>query len=414
MTKQVEIIHATYDIVTPLFCGGVQADTAELRLPSFKGVLRWHWRAVVWQALGQAMEAIQKEEAAMFGSPGGGQGKVCMRQLRGGTQKGICVKDVLKDTRGRTVGMGARYLGYGVMEAFGSEKKRTKDGELTRGCLVPPLALAIELRCRGLEDQERARLLLALRAVGLLGAMGSKSRKGYGSLVLRELTVAGAARWQAPRTIDELHARIAELRRDCAGSGQRENVEAPYTALTPQSRHVLVAARDPADAIGLLDFVGREIVRYRSWGRDGKVLRDVDREERFKDDHDMQKRAAGGGLIKDHPDRVAFGLPHNYGKGSRNEVTPHGHDLDRRASPLLIHIHMCGAMPVAVLSFLPALFLPEKARIMAFGTPVPVASPPALWTPIEDLLDRFLGTTTTNSRAGERREPFGKAMEVKR
>jgi CRISPR-associated protein Cmr1 len=411
MMKQVETIRAMYEIVTPLFCGGAHADTAELRLPSFKGVLRWSWRAVVWQQLGGDLEKIQQEEAAMFGSPGGGQGKVCMRQI-GGMAPGVPVAKgtVLKDARERTVGAGARYLGYGVMEAFGSQKKGTKDGELTRGCLVPPLTLVLELRCRNLEDRDRARLLLALRAVGLLGAMGSKSRKGYGSLVLRELTVDGHARWQAPRTIEELHARIAELRRDCAGSGPRGDAEAPYTALTPQSRHVLITAREHVDAITLLDLVGRELVRYRSWGKDGKVLRDVDHEARFRDDHDLHKHAARR-PVSGHPRRVAFGLPHNYGKGSQNAVTPDG--LDRRASPLLIHIHLCGSTPVAVLSFLPARFLPGRTRITAFGTPVPVTASPALWAPIEDLLDRFLGTTTNDSRAGQRREPFGKAMEVR-
>lgn len=410
MTNQVETIHATYEIVTPLFCGGAHADTAELRPSSFKGVLRWYWRAVVWQQLGGDPEKIQQEEAAMFGSPGGGQGKVCMRQI-GGVAPGVpLVKGtVLKDARGRTVGAGARYLGYGVLEAFGNRSKGTEDGQLKRGCLVPPLALAIELRCRSLENRERARLLLALRAVGLLGAMGSKSRKGYGSLVLRELTVDGRARWQVPQTIEELHARIAELRRDCAGSGPRGNAEAPYTALTPQSRYILIAARERVDAITLLDLVGRELVRYRSWGKDGMVLRDVPREARFRDDHDLHKHAANR-PVNGHPRRVAFGLPHNYGKGPQNVVVPEG--LDRRGSPLLIHIHLCGSTPVAVLSFLPARFLPGRTRITAFGTKVPVTAPPALWAPIEDLLDRFLGTTTNDSSAGKRQEPFGQTKEV--
>lgn len=352
----------------------------------------------------------------MFGSAGGGQGKVCMRQLGGAAPGRLLEKGTVLEARGHTVGAGARYLGYGVLEAFGSQPKGTEDGQLTRGCLVPPLALAIELRCRGLDDQERARLLLGLRAVGLLGAMGSKSRKGYGSLVLRELTVNGVARWQPPDTIEELHARIADLRRDCAGSGPSGTTEAPYTALTPRSRHVLIGARDRVDAIALLDHVGREIVRYRSWGKNGMVLRTVPHEARFGDDHDLQKRAARRLPINNHPRRVAFGLPHNYGQGPQNTVTPERLDperLDRRASPLLIHIHTCGSAPVAVLSFLPARFLPEGIRITAFGTRVPVVASPALWAPIEDLLDRFLGTTTHDSRAGKRQEPFGKAMEVR-
>lgn len=411
MTKQVDTYRATYDIVTPLFCGGAQPEAPELRLPSFKGVLRWYWRAVAWHALEGSLEAIQREEAAMFGSPERGQGKVRMRQVVDPTLRLRLKGTVLENKPGRAVGLGARYLAYGVLVAVGSRDKGTEDGELTRGCLLPPISLTIELRCRGLTEPERTRLLLALRAVGLLGAMGSKSRRGYGSLVLSALIGGGAAPWRAPRTLEELCACIAELRRSCAWSSPSGDGEAPYTALTSRSRHAVIAARESVDPLTLLDLVGRELVRYRSWGRNGKVLGTVDREGRFRDDHDLPKAVARGERIEHHPDRVAFGLPHNYGKGTRNEVTPEG--FDRRASPLLIHIHMCGSTPVAVLSFLPARFLPERVQIRSFGTPVPVVAAPELWAPIEDLLDRFLGKTSLTSRAGSRKEAFGKAIEVR-
>ena len=39
-------IEATYRVVTPMFCGGAGAGSAELRMPSFKGVLRFWWRAL--------------------------------------------------------------------------------------------------------------------------------------------------------------------------------------------------------------------------------------------------------------------------------------------------------------------------------------------------------------------------------
>ena len=109
--------------------------------------------------------------------------------------------------------------------------------------------------------------------------------------------------------------------------------------------------------------------------------------------------------------RALFEIARNYGKGPLKTVTPDG--LDRRASPLLVHIHTCGSTPVAVLSFLPARFLPEKTQIIALGTKAPVAAAPGLWEPITDLLDRFLGTTTSESKAGQRKERFGKAIEVK-
>lgn len=330
-----------------------------------------------------------------------------MRQVNGAAPRDLMPPHVLKDGHG-PVGAGARYLGYGVMTAFASRDKGTQEGQLTRGCLLPPLSLIVELRCRDLAAPERARLLLALRAIGLMGAMGSKSRKGYGSLVLRELTGERETLWQAPRTPAELVARLVELRRGCAASGVTGSDEPPYTALTSRSRQVVVAAQRPVDALTLLDFVGREIVRYRSWGRSGKVLGSAPREERFRADHDLYKDAAQGNAPAHHPLRAVFGLPHNYGKRKEDEVTPeHG---DRRASPLLVHIHRCERTPVAVLSFLPAKFLPENTKIVAFKTKVPVAVAPALWAPVDDLLDRFLGRA---SEGGTRKEPFGEALEVR-
>src|ERR1043165_5162773 len=271
MSQRIETICATYDLATPLFCGGADPTVPEVRLPSFKGVLRWYWRTAVWAEMGGTLELIQQAEQTLFGSPGGGQGKVCMRWARGMvTRPALAKGNVLKDGLGRAIGPGARYLGYGVMEAFGSRAKETVDGQLIRGCVMPPLALVIELRCRDLTTEERDSLRLALRTIGLLGAMGGKSRKGYGSLVLRELTSDSSAKWNAPRTIEALHERIVELRRDCVVSSGDAGLVPAYTALTAQSRHVLVAAPEPMDAMALLNLVGRELVRYRSWGKDGK------------------------------------------------------------------------------------------------------------------------------------------------
>ena len=41
------LIRATYRITTPMFCGEANQQ-AEFRLPSFKGVLRFWWRAIKW------------------------------------------------------------------------------------------------------------------------------------------------------------------------------------------------------------------------------------------------------------------------------------------------------------------------------------------------------------------------------
>ena len=252
------------------------------------------------------------------------------------------------------------------------------------------------MRCRALSEDQRLRVRDALIALGTLGSMGSKSRKGYGSLSLMSLVVDGEEKWQAPATMAELATAISKLPRS---DGPSELPE--YTALTPRSRHVLVAG-ETDEALELLDLVGRELVRYRSWGHNGKVLGE-DSERQFKDDHDLMKRAPRD--RDTHPRRVAFGLPHNYGSGSDDQVGPGGSGLDRRASPMFIHVHRCDDTPVAVISFLPARFLPDGTNIRVGSRQVPQAPEADLYRPIHDFLDRLLDPD-------QRREPFTGAIEV--
>ncbi len=388
------VIEATYRVTTPMFCGGADPTTAELRLPSFKGVLRFWWRALAWSRLNGDLEAVCREEDALFGSAHGGQSRVLMRFGRTDMPEPIRRGQVLKADNGRVVGEGVRYLGYGVMEAFGQ-----KGGQLLRACYQPPFEFTVQIRSR--DDNELKFLRDALEVLGVLGGMGAKSRKGYGSLSLTSLRVDGAHQWNTPSDMDQLCNRIEELRyRD-------EPKHLPeYTALTQRARHVLIRAKDGTEPIELLNRVGCEMLRYRSWGHNQKVLGSGS-ERNFKDDHDLMKSPSHSRRF--HPRRVAFGLPHNYGKKREDQVGPSG-KFDRRASPLFIHIHRCGKIPVAVLSFLPALFLPkdsnnEPSNISVGGQAVRQAPEDELYKPIREFLDRILDPSL-------RKEPFTRAMEV--
>ena len=389
-------IEARFLVTTPLFGRGTDDNRPELRLPSFKGVLRFWWRALAWSRLQGDLAAIQREEDLLFGSAGGGQSRLMMRLTAPFDQNSVASGEVLKVPGQRgAVGEGARYLGYGVMEAFASTNRRTEAGQLIRACLAAPFAFTVRMRGRALSDEEIKSVRDALVA---LGSMGSRSRKGYGSLSLASLLIDGEETWRAPTTISDLNTAIGDLPRGAGPSGIPE-----YTALTPESRHVLASssARQPME---LLDLVGRELVRYRSWGRDGRILGgQVESEQRFKDDHDLMKRSSQDRDA--HPRRIAFGLPHNYGPGTGNQVGPVGSGLDRRASPLFIHIHQCEDTPVAVISFLPSRFLPSGTHINVGGQTVPQAPENDLYQPIHDFLNRLLDPA-------QRREAFTEAVEV--
>jgi CRISPR-associated protein Cmr1 len=314
------------------------------------------------------------------------------------------------------VGQGARYLGYGVMEAFASSRKHTLEGQLTRSCLQAPFSFSISmLSHKNLSNAQREEVLLALKLLGLLGSLGSKARKGYGSLTLTGLTVGGKEAWSSPTTVEELRTVLSTLRKEMLGDAGREPSRGAtggdplFTSFSAQTRVLLVPAKQAnASPLALLDLLGREMVRYRSYGHNGRILGNEPRENpfTFQEDHDLMKLPMPQRL--DHPERIAFGLPHNYGPGQDKQVKPWDQDLDRRASPLFLHIHQASesAPPVGVLCLMPATFLPEGNSHISVGGKRVELSAGELWKPIERFLDRL--------RDGKAKEPFGSVMEVTR
>lgn len=392
-------IVATYHIVTPLFCGGADPSRPELRLPSFKGVLRFWWRALAWSHYGGDLPKVKAREDALFGSAATGRARVELRLVPSARSPDIVDEGAVLDNP--KAGVGARYLGYGLMEAFGR-----KAGKLMRGCIRAPLSFTVVLRCRHFDEDDDAELLeRALRALGTFGGMGARSRRGYGSLVLHSLS-GGPVAWQRPASVDQLNREIREI----VGVLRPGQFETAYTAFSSEARVVLAELDREREPLELLDLVGREMVRYRSWGKDGTVLgTNIAREEIFKDDHDLMRVRR---LPNKYPRRIAFGLPHNYGKPPKDKVGPSDPNYDRRASPLFIHMHQCNKRPIAVLTFLPARFLPPRAKALSVGAAqVQLPREAQLYAPIGAFMDRMC-TSAHQDPTKRRKEPFSGVTEV--
>lgn len=375
-------IRATYRIVTPMFCGGAEQQ-AEFRLASFKGVLRFWWRALMW---GRAKDCgdLCVQEAALFGASdeGVGQSKVRLRIVDQRLAASMEVGQVFE--AGRL--SGAHYLGYGVMEAFASATKGTQAGQLTRS-MIPSGTFGVEcLLSPRLSLDQREAVINALILVGTVGGLGSKSRKGYGSLTLTQLTVGGQSKSLPADPADQLKGLVKNLH-----PGLPE-----WTAWSRDSRVVTVSAKG-ASAVQVLDMLGREQVFFRSWGNRGKVLGQPS-EQNFPLDHHLSK---GQHVDIDYPKRVVFGLPHNYGKGQ--DIGPASKKLDRRASPLFLHVHQTadGSPATGVLTFLPARFLPLGVQIRAFNRDRPINESEPFWEPIHGYLNRLVGTSSATKKKTE-------------
>lgn len=371
-------LKATYRIVTPLFAGGAdQQKSAELRTSAFKGVLRFWYRAVALPYCNGNWHKVREQEKELFGSTKGQASFMLKLQVK------HKVDEVPPNQE--WAGAGSTYLGYGLI-------KPGKTGITTRPYIEKgPWFTATLAMPKRMQEMDIDGLKRALKALGLFGGMGSRSRKGFGSLALESLLEDDREIWTAPKNDEELGSKIQEL---FSGVGLND-ILPEYSAFSGQSRVTIYRTKE-IDSLDLLDEVGREMVRYRSYGqkRGNKrvILVNEEPEQIFSDDHDLIWAIAQGDDRKLHPRRVVFGLPHNYRiSGKTVSVLPSKNQ--RRASPLFIHIHQLTGGCCAVFTLLPARFLPQYDNVkmaVSRGNKVFVA-PNVDYKVINDFIDRFDG-----------------------
>ena len=234
-------IEATYRIVTPMFCSGADQEKAELRLPSFKGALRFWWRSLMWQRV-PSVQSLQQKEAALFGASDQkvGQSLVQLRISKRSLEPQIDKGEIFAD--GKLVG--AHYLGYGVMEAFASSKKGTQAGELTRA-MLPGGQFTVSCRFSRLAEPDQIEeVRRALVLLGTVGGLGSKSRKGFGSLTLNSLVIKGDEQ-ELPHSVQERLATVLYELRDGLPdwTAWSSNSRVVVTTPQPKSRGVDLAVR---------------------------------------------------------------------------------------------------------------------------------------------------------------------------
>lgn len=343
-------IEATFRVVTPLFMAGSDQNQAEFRIPSLLGALRFWYRATAPKNMQKDIAALRRAETALFGSIGTGQAQFVVRMK----SDRIVIGDPAKSEWVRNR-YGISYLGFGPITYKGILRKYIKEeSEFKLGFIFRPI----------IEKPDIDGLKRAIWALSLFGGLGSRSRHGFGSIMLTSLKdEEGKEIWRSQQTREDLHISIQEFitsigSKDISGLSE-------YTAFTSSSRIIL--SKTSQNMVNLIDNIGLEMIRYRSYGRRNRngahTLPDGEKaEQNFADDHDLLLSFDPNS--RRHPRRVAFGLPHNYYFGSTQlKVDVNGEMSDRRASPLFIHIHQVEKEHVAVLTYLPAKFLPDREFI---------------------------------------------------
>jgi len=413
---------AKFETLTPLFLAGARQAEIEVRLASIKSEMVFWWRALHFQSffdtentpnedtIHYALKALHAKECALFGSADCGQGQFLMK-LDGcdlkdrGTYKHIETE----------LGLGGAYLGYGLDEVKTHGVVTTP----ARGCARSGTFTVSLMPRRHADPALLASLCKAIRMFGLLGGLGARKRRGFGSVRLLEYFGCACCTepFAAPETRAEYASRINALSTPRLVVGR----DFPLSAFARETE-IRLWRDDTTSGLAALRALGEEFLKYRSWGRDGELAGGLGSSAKnFKRDHDWFKSAYQSGRGGRHdprawdkhdvdiPERANFGLPHNYFKKDddrnlKTEISPEG--WERRASPLMFHIAKLGTAYIPVATFFDTLFLPDGAGLRRTPGDVTMAFQPNPQI-VRDFLDGAVRKSSGNPNSeGSATSPF--------
>lgn len=285
-------IDKTYKIITPMFIGDANQNLTDLRPPSIKGALRFWWRALNWGRffkgdIAQALRDLHEQEGKLFGQAareGVETGQASFLLQLSEQPKLIREKDWPQNQTG------SGYLGYGLMKD-NTQPHREGFKENTK--------FSLSLIFKPNTSTENINSIKeTLEIWGLLGGLGARSRRGFGS-------ISESSLMNKEEYIKKINTLLSNY--------QHITDNPPYTAFSQNSHFKIISSESTArDAH---QQAGKLYKEYRL---------------------DLETR-----------ERIGFGLPL--------------HNKDpRRSSPLLFHIHpLKNNKFIAIALYLPAVFHPK-------------------------------------------------------
>jgi len=358
---------AKLELVTPAFLGGSDgnASTSDgLRPPTLKGLLRFWWRAMHGN---YTLKDLAEKEAEIFGSTDEKKGQG-LRIIPLESKVEILPRGSKIDDSGGALG----YLGYGPI---GYQKKIIDGKEIKANwTLKDALNSGSNFRFKFIHRQPAAlsEIQKALWLLSTLGGIGSRSRRGWGSL---KCIFMNSEEWLSHISTcsddDKLIQYIKEgIDIACPLSTRESADKMEWTAIGKDSR-ILISFNRSWDRWGkALVTIGNCFRDYRHAygqnGRSGRFKQYFDTAVQPGPDYDLSKKALTSKICPANiPERAAFGLPYAQEyrslSGQRAEYEPEGEKYTRRASPLMFHIgKFNNGCYYVVVSFLPAIFVPTQ------------------------------------------------------
>lgn len=375
------------EAVTPMFLGGADIENGvpEFRAASIKGLLRYWYRAIYPKSFA--------DEDRIFGST---DGRSPFR-LKTEVVK-PCIGEKGDDQWDRNP---IAYLGYGPMQRNRDLKKTIT----TRKYFAPGSIFRLHFNFPArLPPQDRISILRAFWALSMLGGLGTRSRRGFGSYKI--IPCHHSVPEVPPFTFSDQPAftkALKEFVKLIKTDNYNINDNRDFPAYSCFSNKAMIACRQvPSDyhpkfkstpqyqqgkaAMAVLEYFAYHLNNYRT----AKA-----KTPKFIEDHDLMLNFLNGKAPSSAPRRAAFGLPHNYrfsSNGKSGNVDWMDHDgKGRRGSPLFIHVQSfsdnsaCG-----LFTFLPAELIPAGKKLTLSGNGQKVPVPPPDFTAVEQYMDSIV------------------------
>ncbi len=172
----------TLQTVTPLFLAGANPENAELRAPAFRGVMRYWLRALVGRTY--SLDKLIAIEESIFGSTSTGSAIQIRVQQASKQPISFTEKTGVQQRDGTWKATGKGYLLWSMKKSGSEAKNNVKSA---RWYFPTNTQFTMTLVVRDQESQTVKQAVVALWLLTHLGSIGSRSRRGAGSLSVKSV-----------------------------------------------------------------------------------------------------------------------------------------------------------------------------------------------------------------------------------
>jgi CRISPR-associated protein Cmr1 len=170
----------TLRTLTPLFLAGADQTAAELRAPSFRGLMRYWQRALVG-GLAPDLDTVRKIEAAVFGATDKGSA-VSIRVSAVSNEPEEFTEKISVRSGGKRQATGKGYLLWSMAKSGRIEKGNLKPA---RWYFPPGTSFQVTLSAHDTNATALKQAIAAFWLLTHLGGIGSRSRRCAGSLAVQ-------------------------------------------------------------------------------------------------------------------------------------------------------------------------------------------------------------------------------------